>query len=411
MKLDAVVLDAMLRQSLVTVRSLGSNGIRVGAFDVVGGVPAFKSRWSSASGLLRDFTLNPDDYVDGLLELLDRHAPRALMVAHDGTIEAVRRRRRDLEGRVAIALAPEEALAVAVSKARTLSLAQDLGIGIPASVHVRDVAELRDALSLVGFPAVIKPLTSWVDRGDVRKLLESKIVVDYPEARAATEAALDAGTSILAQEWLPGAREAVWLLYAHGTLWARFAQVAHRMYPLLGGCSVVRESIPLLPEIVDPAQQLIETIGLTGVSEVEFRRDRDGRPKLMEINPRLSASVELAVRAGVDFPLLTYSWAAGDSLKRISKYRLGTRMRWLAGDVWWLKETLRHQGRPDALPTGRAVGSFLADCFRPAGYDYLTLSDPLPMTTATASFLSVNARRALRKARSRSGGRSPWATP
>lgn len=38
---------------------------------------------------------------------------------------------------------------------------------------------------------------------------------------------------------------------------------------------------------------------------VEWKVDlRDGRPKLMEINPRFWGSLELAVRSGVNFPSL-----------------------------------------------------------------------------------------------------------
>src|SRR5262252_8561085 len=42
---DVLVLDALLRQSLVSVRSLGSKGLRVAALDTIGSVPAFSSRW------------------------------------------------------------------------------------------------------------------------------------------------------------------------------------------------------------------------------------------------------------------------------------------------------------------------------------------------------------------------------
>src|SRR5436305_15230057 len=44
---DALVLDARLRQSLVTVRSLGGRGLRVMVLDTCDGLPlpAFSSRW------------------------------------------------------------------------------------------------------------------------------------------------------------------------------------------------------------------------------------------------------------------------------------------------------------------------------------------------------------------------------
>jgi predicted ATP-grasp superfamily ATP-dependent carboligase len=331
-----------------------------------------------------------------------------LIAAHDGTIETIRRHRGELEQQVKIALAPEEALAVAVSKARTISLAQELGIDVPRGVIVQDMGELRPALAEVGLPAVIKPLTSWVEYGEVRQRLVSQIVVDHPEARTVAERVVAAGARFLVQQWLPGPREAVWLLYDEGRFWARFVQVAHRAFPLLGGASVVRESIPPPPDIVDFAETLVSAAGLTGYSEVEFRRDREGRPRLMEINPRLSASVELAVRAGIDFPLLLYTWAAGDRLRSAPRYRFGVRMRWFAGDLLWLAETLRSQGRPDAQPAGRALRTFVADCLRPSGYDYVALSDLRPALSASVGFLTStlpNARRARRAEGRRRGPR------
>lgn len=44
---DVLVLDARLRQSLVTVRSIGSRELRIAALETIEGlpVPAFSSRW------------------------------------------------------------------------------------------------------------------------------------------------------------------------------------------------------------------------------------------------------------------------------------------------------------------------------------------------------------------------------
>src|SRR2546430_8542658 len=45
MRCDALVLDASLRQSLVTVRSLGRRGLGVAAAETHDHAPAFASRW------------------------------------------------------------------------------------------------------------------------------------------------------------------------------------------------------------------------------------------------------------------------------------------------------------------------------------------------------------------------------
>jgi predicted ATP-grasp superfamily ATP-dependent carboligase len=216
--------------------------------------------------------------------------------------------------------------------------------------------------------------------------LTSSLVVDASEGRAAAGAAIGAGGAVILQQWVTGAREAVSLIYAGGRVRARFAQVAERMFPSLGGSSVLRESIAPPPELLDAAERLVGAVGLEGYSEVEFRRDSSGCPHLMEINPRLSASVEVAVRAGVDFPALLYAWATGEEVPDANWYRRGLRMRWLGGDLRWLRETLLRPGRPELVPAGRAVAIFARDFLRPAAYDYVSLSDPRPVLLATAGF-------------------------
>ncbi len=185
------------------------------------------------------------------------------------------------------------------------------------------------------------------------------------------------------QKWLSGAREAVSLLYADERVWAIFAQRADRMAPLLGGSSVLRTSIPLPPDIGPQSEALIRELSLEGYSEVEFRRDCDGTPFLMEINPRLSASVEIAVRAGVNFPVLLYDWAAGRPLRSVSGYRYGIRMRWLGGDLRWLRAAWRDPQHLDSPGRRDALGTFIADFARPAGYDYVDLRDPRPAFVAS----------------------------
>ena len=209
---------------------------------------------------------------------------------------------------------------------------------------------------------------------------------------------------MIVQEWLPGAREAVSLFRAHGRVWARFAQVARRTTPPLGGNSVVRESIPLPADIAGNAERLVDRLDLDGYAEVEFRRGADGRAALMEINPRLSASVEVAVQSGVSFPRLLYRWAAGEELEPVDDYRVGVRARWLGGDLSWLKHCLAWPDDPDAPSRPKAIAQFAAEFLRPATYDYVTGGDLRPAAVAAVGKLRA-ARRVRGVARSTHGGR------
>ena len=112
----------------------------------------------------------------------------------------------------------------------------------------------------------------------------------------------------------------------------------------------------------------------------------------MEVNPRLSASVEIAVRSGVDFPALVYARAAGEPVPHVSGYRTGIRMRWLGGDLLWLRSVLREQGRLDVPNRRDGLAAFLGDFLRSTSYDYVDIVDPRPAITASRTMLGRTAR-------------------
>ncbi len=405
-KVDALFLDAAQRQALVGVRELGKTHLAVCAAECHPGAPAFASRWCTVSAVLPNLAERRDAFIDALLELCTSYQPQALIPSHDGTIEALRDRRADVERVVGLALASPEPLAIAVDKSRTLAVASDLGLRIPRGAVVKATAEADAALDEVGLPAVVKPARSWAQQNGTGQRLSAMPAITRAAALAAIEAVLREGVEAVVQQWLPGEREAISLFYARGRIWARFAQRTTRTAPPLGGSSVLRESIPLPDDIARDAERLVRELDLEGYSEVEFRRDADGHAALMEINPRLSASVEVAVRAGVPFPRLLYDWASGGRLHEQVGYRTGVHMRWLGGDLSWLKNVLVNQGHPDAPPRGRAVGIFLGDFLRPMSYDYVDLRDPRPALEAGAEAMRRVPQRAMRGMGSASNGRA-----
>jgi predicted ATP-grasp superfamily ATP-dependent carboligase len=188
-----------------------------------------------------------------------------------------------------------------------------------------------------------------------------------------------AGGSAIIQPWLPGSREAVTLFRAQGRFWARFAQVSHREWPPLGGTSVFCESIPLHPDITTSAERLVEAMDLDGCAMVEFRRDHAGRPVLMEVNPRMGATVGLAVRAGVDIPRLVYRWGMGLPLEAVEGYCVGLRLRSLVGDMWYLSAAYGRRRHPDVPRPGKALTTVLSDfVVRPSKIEGVSPTDPWP---------------------------------
>ncbi|MBV9174047.1 MAG: ATP-grasp domain-containing protein [Chloroflexi bacterium] len=386
---------------MATLRVLSRAGLRVGA--VAGEsdawwAPGLQSRLCGFRATTPDLGDDAATYAAAVVRLLDAQPARMLLPAHDGTIQALRLRRAEIERRTALPLASEAALEIAINKARTLALGAELGLSVPQSCRIETEVELTSALKHAGFPAVLKPVESWVERDGKGVRLSPNVVRSMHEAREIFGQMIGAGGRALLQPFLPGRREAVSLFYADGRFWARLAQRSFREWPVLGGASVLCETIPLLPDITSDAERLVRAMDLEGCSMVEFRRDREGRAVLMEVNPRMGGSVALAIAAGVNFPGLLYDWKVNGKLAPITHYRVGKRLRWLAGDIWNLKCSFEMQGHPDIPSPLRATAAFIGDFARPGNtLDGVEIGDMRPALAELNRLVFRHGRRRMRR--------------
>lgn len=383
---DALILDARARQSLAAIRSLGRHDLRVVAADTIPRVAGFTSRFCTDHIVIPTWENDPDAAIACIETFLAQHRVRVLIPAADGTIEALRRARERLRPRVALALANEAALEIAVDKEKTLAAARRLGMRILRNMILHSVDELPAALSEVGLPAVIKPTRSWAESEHGSKRVVSTLVVSQDEAARAVERLTNLGETVLFQQLLLGRRESVNFLFADGDIYARFAHYAQRMEPPLGGTSVLWQNIEIPDDTGEQAERLIRALHLDGISQVEFRRGEDDYPYLMEINPRMTADLNLAICAGIDIPYMIYQWASGQKIDRVGRYRTGLWMRYLGGDIRATFDTITKPNRPGQPRPARGAFDFCASFLKPMRYDYVDWRDPAPIFTAIRGF-------------------------
>jgi len=379
-------------------RALGRAGLSVALAeteDELPPIPSFHSSYVTSRTVLPSIRMRSDQFGEAVLELLERQPTTVLIPALDASIAALRPHRGRIEARTSLALASEAGLCVANDKTKTLALAEGLGLRIPRSTIIDRLSEVVDALAHTGLPAVIKPAQSWVWGDDSGTRLLAREVMDEREAVAVSNDMFEAGSATVSvQEYVRGRREALYVFYADGTIWAEFGLVAHRMSPVLGGYGVLRESIPVPDDLRVATTRIIEAADVEGVSEVEFRRDDTGQPVLMEINARLPGTLELATRAGVNFPQYLWNWGSGAPLQSFKgSYKVGVRLRYLYGDIQWLQENIRRRGRPESVRPAKALGMFSSEFFRGDAYDYVDLHDLRPAIVAAARTVPGSLRR------------------
>lgn len=186
---------------------------------------------------------------------------------------------------------------------------------------------------------------------ETRQLVVDSVVKPTDGRGSKGRVYLDSGSVI--QERVSGDAIGVGMLLNNSEVKAQFAWKRLQEFPSDGGMSVVRESA-LLPTHVMYAKRLLEALRWQGSAMVEFVGQH-----VIEVNPRLWGSLQLAVDSGVDFPKLMLDIMTEGDCETVLTYKTGVRTSWLAGCM-----------RRRCLPRGR-----LED---------LRWSDPLPFTAQFA---------------------------
>jgi predicted ATP-grasp superfamily ATP-dependent carboligase len=91
-----------------------------------------------------------------------------------------------------------------------------------------------------------------------------------------------------------------------------------RQYPVdFGFTSTYVETVDH-PDVEAQAFRFLADLRFSGLVEVEFKFDaRDGRVKLLDVNPRVWTWIGLGAAAGVDFPAIEFALATGETVPRL----------------------------------------------------------------------------------------------
>lgn len=88
------------------------------------------------------------------------------------------------------------------------------------------------------------------------------------------------------------------------------------------------------PAVLADAGRLVSRFGLSGLVNIQFKTDRQGQPKLLEINPRASGGIAMSCLSGLNLPYLALCGALdGFSTLNIPLPRLGLRVTEVSSPV------------------------------------------------------------------------------
>jgi carbamoyl-phosphate synthase large subunit len=164
------------------------------------------------------------------------------------------------------------------------------------------------------FPVIVKPRRGAGSRG-------VRLVAD----RAALEA-LGVDEALIIQEHLPGDEFSVDVLAdLDGHVVAAVPRTRTRVD---SGVSIAGRTVHD-DGLESTAAAVANAIGLTGVANIQLRRDTEGVPALLEVNPRFPGALPLTIAAGVDIPSLVLDLATGVPIPDRIEFRDMANVRYL----------------------------------------------------------------------------------
>jgi predicted ATP-grasp superfamily ATP-dependent carboligase/ubiquinone/menaquinone biosynthesis C-methylase UbiE len=321
--------------ALGAIRSLGRLGVPVYGMHRSGDALALRSRWLRGR-YLWDLDAEPQARsVDQLLAIADELGGRPILLpTNDETALFVATHAAELRSAFRFQDNPADLVRRLYDKRTMSGLARELDIPTARTWFPRGLAEVRSLIPTMCFPLMLKGSDGI--RLSQRTGEKMWIVENAEELLEVYGRAEDLRRpDLMLQEYIPGGEDAQWMFNGY------FDADSRRLFGITG--RKLRQTPPYTgmtslgecaerPEVEALVERLVEGTGYRGILDIGFRFDaRDGRYKVLDVNPRLGATFRLFVgEDGLDVVRALYLDLTGQKVPR-SRPRAGR--RWFVEDL------------------------------------------------------------------------------
>ena len=284
---------------LAVARTLGRLGVPVYAMRKSRMEPATRSRYITGN-LDLSADGSEEEWVDQLMRLDPQLSGGILLPIDDVSAVAVGEHQEVLSRRFRLPLrahGPQRRLA---SKLALVTVCRELGVPTPETTLVTSCEEAQSFTERFGYPVVLKRAEAW--GGVIDPEAPSVRVVNDPSAlRKAYDRiriqSPDDVPNVLAQEYIPGDSESVWMFNGYFDRESRClaAFTGQKLRQCLNGAGPTTLGVCADNQTVaDLAIRLMQGVHYHGIIDMGFRFDaRDGIYKLLDVNPRVGSTFRL----------------------------------------------------------------------------------------------------------------------
>ena len=280
-------------------------------------------------------------YVDALLEICSNEKVDVLMPFMSSELEELQRRRSEFKAvGTMLSVSDGDAIAISNNKLALYEFMAVRGLRTPKYCPVRNLEEFDKAFEYIGYPqkaVCLKATESSGSRG-IRIVDPTKskfdilfyekpnsFFISYDELRGIL-AERPSFPEMMAMEYLPGEEYSVDLLADRGKILYMAGRESNVNLASIPQVATLRKN----DEAYEIAEKVIGALELDGNADLDFKFDENGHPVLMEINPRIAATMQIFKEGGLNLSYLRVKQLIGEELPEVNiEYGIKMHRRYL----------------------------------------------------------------------------------
>lgn len=288
------------------------------------------------------------NYVDELLKVCAEEHVDVLIPGISQELPELQKRRCEFEAiGTKVSVSDGEGLIIANDKIALYEYMKEQGFKIPEFRIAKSLDSFIEACKSIGYPknAICVKIKDGSGSRGIRLIDPSKSRFDIfaGEKPNSFFTTYDDMISILGEakefpelmvmDYLPGMEYSVDLLADHG----KTIYIVGRESNIINASIPQEATLAYNEEAYIISEKIVESLKLDGNVDLDFKFDENGHPQLMEINPRLAATLSVIAAGGCNLLYLRVKQLLGEELPEV-KVNYGVKLKRRYGEYFCDKE-------------------------------------------------------------------------
>lgn len=337
-----LLLEGFARQSMAIMEALHKNGCHITTYNNSKMDLGYLSKYPDKKLLAFWDRDDEEKSAEALMQVLKAEHYDVTIPMTDFSATLLSKHKEEFEKYTKVAVNDWDVFMGAGDKLNTMVACMDNGV--PCPYTLREAESVEQILnSGIQYPFIIKPRVGYGSIG-------FHCINNEEDLRKHFDTCVSRFGAMLVQEYIPQTDiqyKCEVFIDDNGEVKSAHVFDKTRWYPIDGGSTCCSTSVDR-PDIVESSVKLLKALHWRGYGDVDLIQDpRDHVAKVMEINPRITASVKVCIYSGVDFARQIVELETGKEVTDFNDYKKGVCLRYMHTDIlWFIESPNRFKAKP-----------------------------------------------------------------